>query len=78
MKLMLVGPLSLRSEKWREYSFNGRTYRITRPISLFYRSGGTTHRVVDSEGVVHCVPAPGTGDCVLRWQNRRSNSPVNF
>jgi hypothetical protein len=75
---MLVGPLKLTSEKWREYSFGGRNYRIERPKSLYFRQGGSTHRVVDSKGIVHCVPAPGMGDCVLRWENRNSSVPVNF
>lgn len=69
---------SIRSEAYREYSFGGRTYRIDRPVSLYTRQGGTTHRVVDRQGVVHCVPAPGMGDCVLRWKNRDTAKPVNF
>ena len=75
---MLVGPLNIRTEKWREYSFGGRDYRIVKPIALYYRTGGSTHRVVDRSGVVHCVPAPGTGDCVLRWQSKNPEQPVDF
>lgn len=56
------------AEEWREYDFNGRVYRILNPVSVSFRPGGATHRVIDSEGIVHCVPAPGTGDCVLRWK----------
>lgn len=55
-------------EEWREYDFAGRVYRIMAPVSVQFRAGGATHRVTDSAGVVHCVPAPGTGDCVLRWK----------
>jgi len=55
-------------EDWREYDFNGRIYRIEKPVSVQFRPGGTTHRVVDSDGIVHSVPAPGAGDCVLRWK----------
>lgn len=55
-------------EEWREYDFNGRVYRINNPISVEFRDGSTTHRVTDSQGVVHCVPAPGQQDCVLRWK----------
>ena len=55
-------------EEWREYDFGGRVYRIEKPASVEFRDGGTTHRVTDSDGIVHCVPAPGTGDCVLRWK----------
>ena len=55
-------------EDWREYDFKGRVYRIEKPISVGFRPGGETHRVVDSDGVVHCVPAPGYFGCVLRWK----------
>lgn len=65
-------------EMWREYDFGGRIYRIDAPLQLFMRIGGTTHRVVDSNGVVHCVPAPGKEGCVLRWRNLDGNMPVKF
>lgn len=55
-------------EAWREYDFGGRVYRIEAPVSVQFRDGSTTHRVTDSEGVVHCVPAPGHDGCVLRWK----------
>jgi hypothetical protein len=57
----------ISNELWREYDFGGRVYRIENPVTLFMRSGGTTHRVVDSVNVTHCVPAPGVNGCVLRW-----------
>jgi len=69
---------SLLTEEYREYDFQGRVYRIDNPAKLFYREGGTTHRVVDSEGVVHCVPCPGSCGCVLRWKNKDISNPVNF
>lgn len=69
---------SLTSEAWREYDFGGRVYRINSPQTLFIRVGGTTHRVLDADGAVHCLPAPGQGDCVLRWMNRDGCSPVEF
>lgn len=69
---------NLTSEEWREYDFNGRVYRIDNPTALYTRPGGTTHRVVDSKDVTHCVPAPGQGDCVLRWKTRDAEVPVNF
>lgn len=56
------------TEEWREYDFSGRVYRITNPTELAFREGGTTHRIMDSEGVVHCVPSPGVDGCVLRWK----------
>jgi hypothetical protein len=58
----------LTVELWREYDFGGRVYRIEKPQKLFFREGGSTHRVVTADGVAHCVPAPGVDGCVLRWK----------
>jgi hypothetical protein len=55
-------------EEWREYDFGGRVYRIERPVSVEFKKDSTTHRVTDSDGVVHCVPAPGQMGCALRWR----------
>lgn len=66
------------SEEWREYDFGGRSYRILNPVKLYFRPTGTTHRVLDPNGLMHCVPAPGISGCVLRWQPRDPNSPVAF
>jgi hypothetical protein len=55
-------------EEWREYDFSGRVYRIDNPVSVEFRHGGSTHRVTDLGGIVHCLPAPGNGDTVLRWK----------
>lgn len=75
----VIGPLDLSDEYWREYEFaEAGTYRIDAPVSLYFRQGGTTHRIVDASGVVHCVPAPGQRGCVLRWKPRDSNKPVQF
>lgn len=63
----------ITTEEWREYDYEGRVYRINRPKTLVV--GTTTHRVVDQEGVTHCVPAPGHQGCVLRW---KANPPVSF
>jgi len=67
-------------EQWREYDWNTRRtpYRIEGPQKLFLRRGGTTHRVLDSEGIIHCVPAPGNVGCVLRWKSRDGEPPVKF
>jgi hypothetical protein len=64
----LVGPLNIAEEEYREYDFAGRVYRITAPKELYFRPGGSTHRVVDQGGVTHCLPAPGVDGCVLRWK----------
>lgn len=69
---------SLTTEEWREYDFGGRVYRITKPKKLIYRQGGETHRVVGTDGVVHCVPAPGVNGCVLRWLSTDPEKPVEF
>jgi hypothetical protein len=55
-------------EEWREYDFAGRVYRIDNPVSVEFRAGSTTHRVIGPDGIVHCVPAPGHLGCVLRWK----------
>ena len=69
-----INEKDLTVEQWREYDFGGRVYRIDKPQKLFTREGGTTHRVLTSDGVVHCVPAHGIAGCVLRWQSK----PVRF
>lgn len=68
----------LTSEIWREYDFSGRVYRIDYPRELFLSGRGTTHRVVDHSGIVHCVPAPGQMGCVLRWSPKNADNPVQF
>lgn len=67
----------LSEEAYREYVNDGEVfYRIDDPIALITRTGGTTHRVVDADGVVHCVPVgPLT---VIKWVNRNRYQPVNF
>jgi hypothetical protein len=58
-------------EQWREYEWivpetrENRVYRIGKPERVVI--GETTHRVIDADGIVHCVPAPGHFGCVLRW-----------
>jgi len=67
---------SLTKELWREYDWGDRVYRIMSPVALWV--GTTTHRVLDTTGVIHCVPSVGQLGCVLRWQNEDQNKPVNF
>lgn len=68
----------LGDELWREYDWTGRVYRIENPVRLYYRPGGSTHRVLDAEGIVHCVPAPGSLGCVLRWKPQDADNPVQW
>jgi len=74
----MLKEFDLSREEWREYDWNGRVYRIAEPKTLFIREGGSTHRVVDTHNVVHCVPSVGVMGCVLRWFNSEENKPVNF
>lgn len=79
----LLGPFDLTSEEYREYEFelcDGEytVYRIDSPVSLFYREGGFTHRVLDAAGVVHIVPGIGIGGAVVRFKPENSEEPVAF
>lgn len=65
-------------EEWREYDFGGRIYRIESPQTVYFRQGGETNRVVDVNGVAHCVPFPGVRACVLRWKNKDGEPEVVF
>lgn len=64
----------LSGELWREYEFGPEhervVYTIHNPKELIYRRNGTTHTVVDPEGVAHTVPTVGLHGCVLRWKNK--------
>jgi hypothetical protein len=59
---------------WREYSWvvNGieRAVRIDRPKELFCRPGGTTHRIVDEDGLVYIVPSVGVMGCFITYKPR--------
>jgi hypothetical protein len=69
---------SLTCEEYREYDFGGRVYRINSPVTLTIRDGGETHRVLDAEGIVHCVPKPGVAGCVLRWKDHTDAAPESY
>lgn len=66
-------------EDWREYEFDGLrsrvTYRIERATNLQYRTGGTSHRVTDENGIVHILPAPGYCGCVVRVRTAGTEQP---
>jgi len=72
----MQGPLPLSKEAWREYDFKGRIYRIDSPLKIWL--GETTHRILDSCGIVHCAPRPGYDGCVLRWMPEDAHEPVNW
>ncbi len=73
-------------EEWREYNWvwwdgevrRHRIFRINEPKTLYIRPGGSTHRVVDAQGIAHCVPSVGCMGCVLQWKNPDDTPPVNF
>lgn len=69
-------PQDISSELWREYDFDGRVYRIDLPKTLYV--GTTSHRIVDINGITHCVPNIGLHGCVLRWQSKDASKPVEF
>lgn len=73
-----MNQFDLTAELWREYEFGGRIYRINNPKSLHCRPGGTTHRVIGDDGLVHCIPGPGHFGCVLRWMPRDADNPIQF
>lgn len=77
---MNLKEFDITCELWRSYDIPGRDgrYTISNPQKLFIREGGTTHRVLDSEGIVHCVPAPGNCGCILTWKNKDPEKPCNF
>ena len=69
----------ISKELWREVETKGLPkYRINNPITLIIRKGGSTHRVVDSEGIVHCYASPETGNSIIRWKNKDGEPPCNF
>lgn len=74
--------LSLRdisTEEVRVYETAGiGEYRISNPVGVYLREGGTTHRIVDSQGICHCIAFPNEGRTVLRWQNKDLTVPCNW
>lgn len=78
----------LTGEDWREYVWScdrdtEHVHRINKPAKLFlkkYPDGrpGTTHRVLDADGIVHIVPAIGLLGCVVRCKPKDAASPVRF
>lgn len=63
-------PVDISKEEWREYVLHKQVYRITNPKSLVLNENSTIHRITDAEGVVHCVPAPGIFETVVRYYSK--------
>ena len=69
----------ISDELWREVHLSsGLKLRIDNPATLIIRKGGSTHRVVDSDGVVYCYVAPETGHSYIKWMARPSKPAVRF
>jgi len=68
----------LSCEEYREIVTRDGVYRIDAPVKLIRRDGGSTHRVVDATGVVHCYVAPESGLSVTRWKAKDPTKPVSF
>jgi len=69
----------ISGEAWREYELpGGKVYRIDNPVTMFWYRRATTHRILDAEGIVHCVHFAGEFNVVLRWQNKEGLPPVRF
>ncbi len=68
----LKGPFDLKNELYREYNLSSGPYRVYSPISLWI--GKTTHRVLDKEGIVHCIPK----EVVITWKPIDKEKPVSF
>lgn len=63
---------------WREYDFEGRVYRIDNPVALYTVPNGTTHRVEDTNGMMHIVPAVGVNGCIVRYQKKDGAPKTTF
>lgn len=74
----------ISTEAWREYDFMDRfsgvqrVYRIIEPVTVVIYDGSTTHRVIDSQGIVHIVPAIGCCQCVLRCTPKPGEKHIVF
>lgn len=80
---MALNECDISHEEWREYEWINKQgqkviYRIDKPDRLFTRHGGSTHRVSDSNGTTHCIPAPEVYGCVIRWFNKPEYSRAEF
>jgi len=72
----------LKKESYRIYKWtdpatgNECEHQINEPMTLWV--GKTTHRVLDTNGLVHFVPSIAYFGCVLLTCNKDENKPVNF
>ncbi len=72
---------SLEDEEYREYRYPDgqggmQTVTIRNPTRLHV--GKTTHRILGSDGLVRCVPAPGQLGCYLVWKPKDISNWCQF
>lgn len=64
--------LDISDEVWREVTLaSGLVVRIDNPLKLLFRKGGTTHRVIAADGIVHCYADPSTGKSAVKWLTKQ-------
>jgi|GEM_PF-3137536 len=68
----------ISDEEYRVVITNDLVHRIDNPKTLVLRKGGSTHRVIDQQGLVHCYAAPETGKSILQWKARPGKQDVIF
>lgn len=72
----------LLNEVWREYEFGPQDarviYSISEPVELARYPTGTLHAVLDRQGVIHILPAPGVDGCVVRVKLNNQNEAVTL
>ena len=68
----------ISDEKFRHVIIEGNTHVIKEPQWLIMRPGGSTHRVVDANGMTHCYVAPESGKSFVRWKVKSGKNPVAF
>jgi len=72
----------LKKELFRRYEWidpvtgNLMLHEIQEPQVVYL--GNTTHRILDTNGLVHFVPSIGYFGCVLVTQNKDQSKPCNW
>lgn len=75
-KPALLKPIDLGSEQYRIYTYkDGAKFRINAPVSLYLLDGGSSHRVVDRDGVTH---RPARGWVGISWKAKDGLHPFDF
>ena len=73
---------NLTKEAFRRYEWidpvtkDTMMHEIKEPVALYL--GKTTHRILDTNGLVHFVPSVGYFGCVLLTENKDKSEPCTF